>query len=139
MDFLSVDYIFPMVALGAIFVIRILPRIQASRLGVKYVDPHDVKGLTNQGQDVLVVDVRSPSEFQGPLGHIPGALNLDAVTLRSSLEMLDRHKEGPTLVTCRSTNRSPGAALFLAKNGFKQVMILQGGMSRWNGSGYPTQ
>lgn len=112
-------------------------------LGIPFVSVMDVKSRMDAGEDILVIDVRTLSEFTGNLGHIGGALNLDASALSSKLsdlgEQLDAYKEHPIVVTCRTDNRSPGAARILFQKGFKNLMIMSGGMSSWKRNGFPVE
>lgn len=132
-----------MIAIGVMVIVflRFLPRIKAKMLGIAFVSVTDVKARMDAGEDILVIDVRTAGEFTGNLGHIEGALNLDSSALNAKLSelagKLDAYKEEPIVVTCRTDNRSPGAARILFQNGFKNLTIMGGGMSSWNRKGYP--
>jgi glyoxylase-like metal-dependent hydrolase (beta-lactamase superfamily II)/rhodanese-related sulfurtransferase len=80
-------------------------------------------------RDVQIVDVREPDEFNGPLGHIPGAKLISLSTLVERAGALDRQR--PVVVVCRSGARSAQATLMLGKAGFDKVANLSGGMLRW--------
>ncbi len=120
-------------AISVFVVIRYLPRFVA---GVPFLEPSALKSMMDANQDVVVVDVRTPSEFIGGLGHIPGAVNVPVGELESRIESgsaeLEMLKEHPILVTCRTENRSPRAARIFKKAGFTKVAVLKGGMARWN-------
>ena len=120
---------------------RFWPRIQSKMLGVPFVSADEAKQLMDANKDVLVLDVRTPGEFTGDLGHIDGALNLDSASLRQKLanlgEELEPYKDQPILITCRTHNRSPKAARVLYEKGFRQMKILENGMMGWNRAGYP--
>ena len=130
-----------LIAVMVIVFMRFLPRIKAKMLGIPFVSAKDVKARMDAGEEILVIDVRTAGEFTGNLGHIEGALNLDASALSAKLselaEQLEPYKNDPIVVTCRTDNRSPGAARILFQNGFKNLMIMGGGMSGWNRAGYP--
>lgn len=130
-----------LIAVMVIVFIRYLPRIKAKMLGIPFVSAEDVKSRIDAGEDLLVIDVRTAGEFTGNLGHIEGALNLEASVLSSKLsqlgEQLEPYKNDPIVVTCRTDNRSPGAARVLFQSGFKNLMIMGGGMSGWNRKGFP--
>ena len=81
-----------------------------------------------------ILDVRSPSEFHGDLGHLSGAELLPAEGLEGLAAALDPH--APLLVVCRSGRRSARAAKRLARLGFKAVFNLSGGMLAWNAAGH---
>lgn len=78
---------------------------------------------------VLVLDVREPDEFTGPLGHIPGAVNFPLGELTASADKLDKVK--PVIAVCRAGGRSAQATVLLQKVGFSRIANLAGGMLRW--------
>jgi sulfur dioxygenase len=80
-------------------------------------------------RDVQIVDVREPEEFNGPLGHVPGAKLIPLGTLKDRASAID--KEKPVVIVCRSGARSAQATLMLGKVGFDKVANLSGGMLRW--------
>jgi rhodanese-related sulfurtransferase len=78
-------------------------------------------------EELQVVDVRGPGEFEG--GALPGAVNLPLPRLRESMSELDRSK--PVLVNCAGGYRSIAAASMLRANGFSDVSDLLGGWTAW--------
>lgn len=80
-------------------------------------------------EDVNLVDVRSPAEFEE--GHIPGALLLPVSELQWRLGEIDGDK--PTLVYCRSGARGAAATSVLLANGFEDVYNITGGIMAWRG------
>jgi sulfur dioxygenase len=80
-------------------------------------------------REVQIVDVREPGEFNGPLGHVPGARLIPLGTLDDNSASLA--KDQPVVVVCRSGARSAQATLMLGKAGFDKVANLSGGMLRW--------
>ena len=80
-------------------------------------------------REVQIVDVREPDEFNGPLGHVPGAKLIPLGTLLERAASIP--KEKPVVVVCRSGARSAQATLMLGKAGFDKVANLSGGMLRW--------
>jgi sulfur dioxygenase len=80
-------------------------------------------------RDVQIVDVREPDEFNGALGHVPGArlLPLGRLVARAG----ELSKDRPVVTVCRSGARSAQATVLLRKTGFDQVANLAGGMLRW--------
>jgi len=94
--------------------------------GIWEVQPH---WLEEHLRDVQVVDVREPDEFNGPLGHVPGARLVPLGSLMKRVEELQ--KEQPVVTVCRSGARSAQATVLLGKAGFDKVANLSGGMLRW--------
>ena len=82
---------------------------------------------------VTLVDVRTPGEFMS--GHIAGATNIDfeSGTFEADIQKLDKAKV--YAVYCRSGNRSGQATALMAKDGFKAVFNLNGGVIDWTGAG----
>jgi rhodanese-related sulfurtransferase len=80
-------------------------------------------------REVQIVDVREPEEFNGPLGHVPGAKLIPLGTLNEKAAAIA--KEEPVILVCRSGARSAQAMLMLGKAGFQRVANLSGGMLRW--------
>jgi glyoxylase-like metal-dependent hydrolase (beta-lactamase superfamily II)/rhodanese-related sulfurtransferase len=80
-------------------------------------------------QAVQIVDVREPDEFNGALGHVPGArlVPLGSIPGRAG----EFSKERPVVTVCRSGARSAQASVLLRKAGFEKVANLAGGMLRW--------
>jgi sulfur dioxygenase len=87
--------------------------------------------------DVQVVDVREPDEFNGALGHIENARLLPLGNLSSQVELLAKDK--PIVTVCRSGARSAQATVILGKAGFAKVANLSGGMLRWRAQRFPAE
>ena len=94
--------------------------------GIWEVQPH---WLEEHLKDVQIVDVREPEEYNGPLGHVPGAKLVPLGKLNEGASELK--KAQPVVVVCRSGARSAHATLMLGKAGFDKVANLSGGMLRW--------
>jgi rhodanese-related sulfurtransferase/rubrerythrin len=83
-----------------------------------------------------LVDVRQPSEYAE--NHLPGAKLLPLGELADQIRELDPSK--PTIVYCRSGNRSRAAAAQFLSAGLQNVFNMDGGIKAWNGfvsSGQP--
>lgn len=83
---------------------------------------------------VQVVDVREPHEFEGPLGHIPGAKLIPLGALEQRAQELEGGK--PVVTVCRSGARSAQASVLLRRHGIRETANLAGGMLRWRAQGY---
>jgi rhodanese-related sulfurtransferase len=78
----------------------------------------------------IVVDVRGPDEFDGPLGHIEGARNIPLAELPRYTKGLAA--EGRALVmVCLTDKRSSQAAAALIEAGVRDIAVLRGGMKAW--------
>jgi|SRR5579871_2681857 len=86
---------------------------------------------------VQVIDVREPSEFTGPLGHIVGARLIPLGELQSRSGEIAREK--PVVTVCRAGSRSAQAFHLLRAAGFANVANLSGGMLRWRAEGFSVE
>jgi sulfur dioxygenase len=84
-------------------------------------------------KEIEVVDVREREEFNGPLGHIPGARLVPLKTLADEAKALPRDR--PIVTVCRAGGRSAQATTILQRVGFAAVANLAGGMLRWRAQG----
>ena len=94
--------------------------------GVWEIDP---AGLAECADEVLILDVRSAEEFQGPAGHIDGARCIPLDQLAAGADDLPRDR--PIVTVCQSGSRSAQAVVLLQKADFHRVANLAGGMLRW--------
>lgn len=96
-----------------------------ARARADFDDPTLLKKLVAEG--ALLVDVRSPSEYQS--GHISGAINIPVGEVAQRLKEFGDPKKA-VIVYCRSGARSARAQATLKEQGFTQVYNL-GGIGRW--------
>jgi rhodanese-related sulfurtransferase len=89
------------------------------------------------GKPPLILDVRTPEEFQA--GHIPGAVNIPHDQLASRLSELPISKSDEVVVHCEKGARAAKAESVLVASGYTHVVDLQGHMSAWRESGLPVQ
>ncbi len=91
--------------------------------------------------NVVVIDVRTPGEFNGELGHIPGAILRPVQQIDQwASEAKQLREQGKKIVlVCRSGNRSGMAARTLAQMGLDSLFNVQGGMRAWNAAGLPVE
>jgi len=98
--------------------------------------PADVQEKIAADSTIVVLDVRTPSEWQSATGHLPGALLIPVQELAGRVGELDPYKHRPMIVYCRTQNRSAHAASFLKEHGFS-VTVMVGGITRWNSEERP--
>ncbi len=98
------------------------------------ISPAQATLLINR-EDAVVLDVREPAEYAG--GHIPKAHPFPLGQVSKRLDELQRFKDKPVIVVCRSGNRSANACGILQKADFPNVLNLSGGMSAWEQAGLP--
>ena len=89
--------------------------------------PSELKARLDKGDDIFILDVREPHEYQIcnlnghliPLGELPSRVH----ELDSSHEIVAH---------CRSGKRSAEAVDFLRKAGFRKIYNLHGGILAWS-------
>ena len=94
---------------------------------VPEITPRELKSRLDRGDDIYILDVREPHEYQIcnigrhliPLGDLPSRVN-----------ELDTSRE--IVAHCRSGQRSAAASEFLRKAGFRKVSNLKGGILAWS-------
>ncbi|MCP4286602.1 MAG: rhodanese-like domain-containing protein [Gammaproteobacteria bacterium] len=105
---------------------------------VEEIFPWDLEEQLAQGQDVLVLDIREPYEFD--VMRIEDSVNVPRGVLESAAEW-DYEETEPELVkarnryvvvVCRSGSRSILAASTLTMVGFTKVVNLKTGLRGWN-------
>jgi rhodanese-related sulfurtransferase len=110
----------------------LLPRLY----GVRSLTSAEAVRLMNQDQGV-VVDVCEAGEFKG--GHIPHAVSAPLSALANHLGALEKYRQRPVIVSCRSGNRSLRGAIQLRKQGFERVYSLRGGLDAWRRDNLPVE
>ena len=96
-------------------------------VNVPEITPRELKSRLDHGDDLYILDVREPHEFQIcnlnghliPLGELPRRVH----ELDSSREIVAH---------CRSGKRSAEAVDFLRKAGFRKTLNLKGGILAWS-------
>ncbi|EJT6164220.1 rhodanese-like domain-containing protein [Clostridium perfringens] len=89
------------------------------------------KKLINDGEVTLILDVRNEDEFAE--GHLKNAIQIPVKELKENLSDIEKFKDELVLVYCRSGKRSAEAVDILKENGFKNLVHMKDGISKWDG------
>ena len=92
--------------------------------------------VASHRREVEVLDVRSPAEYAGELGHLEGAQLIPLDELRARVSEVNAGK--PVVVVCQTGKRSALGAAILAKAGVVRVANIAGGMVGWRDLGLPS-
>lgn len=100
---------------------------------INEIDSESLQGRLKDGDDLLLVDIRTPAELAQ--GMIPGAseLPMHMIPLRMSELPADRD----LVLYCRSGARSYQACHYLMQQGYDRVINLRGGIIAWVRHGFP--
>jgi rhodanese-related sulfurtransferase len=104
--------------------------------GIKEVDTLGAMSLINRS-NALVLDVREQNEYDA--GHIINSRLIPKGKVKERIGELEKYRERPIVVVCRSGNRSESATAFLNKQGFTQVHNLTGGVMAWQKANLPLE
>jgi adenylyltransferase/sulfurtransferase len=99
---------------------------KAVKNGIPQISVKELKQRLDAGDDLLVLDVREPFEYQ--IANIGGKL-IPQNDVPKRLAEIDRGRE--IVVQCKSGGRSQRIAEFLAQAGYPKVSNLAGGILAW--------
>ncbi|HUA97144.1 MAG TPA: molybdopterin-synthase adenylyltransferase MoeB [Terracidiphilus sp.] len=101
--------------------------------GIPQVSVKELKQRLDAGEDLLVLDVREPFEYQ--IANIGGTL-IPMNQVPARLGEIDRERE--IVVQCKSGGRSQRVAEYLKQAGYEKVANLAGGILAWSDQVDPT-
>ena len=104
--------------------------------GIRDVDCAGALQMINH-KDAFVLDVRESAEYKS--GHLLNAQQIPLVKLRERIGELERHRDRPIVVVCRSGQRSATACALLGREGYAQVYNLAGGVMAWQKANLPLE
>jgi molybdopterin/thiamine biosynthesis adenylyltransferase/rhodanese-related sulfurtransferase len=93
---------------------------------VPEIEPEELKRRLDAGDDILVLDVRDPLEYE--ICNLGGRL-IPLRELPSHVDELDRSRE--IVAHCKMGARGASAVHLLQQNGFRNVRNLKGGILAW--------
>jgi rhodanese-related sulfurtransferase len=102
---------------------------------INEIDSESLQERLARGDDLLLVDIRTPTEVAQ--GSIPGALEMPMHLIPLRLSELPKDKD--VVLYCRSGARSYQACAYLMQQGLGRVLNLRGGIIAWARHGYPIQ
>ena len=104
--------------------------------GIKEVDCVAATQLINH-KNALVLDVREDVEYKS--GHVLNAKHIPLGKLNERIGELEKYRDQPIVVVCRSGARSANACALLGKQGFSGACNLAGGMIAWQKANLPVK
>jgi rhodanese-related sulfurtransferase len=130
---LKKTWLFILVIMGAISCIGTQPSIETALLEapVPSVTVENLRTLIDSDSTALVLDVRTSEEYDGPLGHIEGALLIPVQELEERMLELSEYQHQEIYVVCRLGGRSSRATRTLLEAGHNATNV-EGGMEAWN-------
>ncbi len=99
----------------------------AAASNVPTISPEDLKARLESDEDLLILDVREPVEWQ--IARLDGAKLIPLGQLPQEVHQLSTADE--IVVCCKIGARSARAVQFLQETGFRKVKNLAGGLDAW--------
>ena len=100
------------------------------------IDTVEAINLINH-QDAAILDVREHHEYAS--GHLPNARHIPSGKIGERIGEIEKLKEKPVVVYCRSGARSSSVCGLLSKKGFGKVYNLKGGILSWESAKLPVE
>jgi len=126
-----------MLAIALLALVAFLPRLIGTLRRGPMLDIDQFRRRLDTEKNLLVLDVRTADDFVGEQGHIDGAVNIPVEELQQRMAELGDQLEHAVAIVCRTDKRSVKAALLLTEEGFADVHVVRGGMTKWIEAGLP--
>lgn len=108
--------------------------VAEAKTRVAETDVHAVKSRLDEGERLVLVDVREDCEWEK--GRVPGAVHMSRGTIERDAETLFPNKDVELIVYCGGGFRSALAADTLGTLGYSRVVSMDGGARGWDEAGY---
>ncbi len=126
-----------MLALALLGLVAFLPRLIGSIRKGAMLNIANLKQRMDEGEDILLLDVRTTEDYDGEQGHIAGSTLLPLEELEQRIDEINDYYEKTIVTICRTDRESAKAARLLAEKGFADVHVAKMGMTDWIKNDYP--
>jgi rhodanese-related sulfurtransferase len=106
--------------------------------GFAEVSPTIANEMILDTRQVVILDTRPAAEYRGPSGHIAGAISAPFDTIEKQLPELLPYQNDTVLVYGANATDGELAARLLSLAGFRNVVLVAGGLDAWIARGYRT-
>jgi len=113
---------------GLLFLISCNSKVKNSE-NYRSVDVAAAKSIIEADKDVVILDVRTPSEVAA--GQVAGAVNIDVMNSSFGEKIAALDKDKTYVVYCKSGGRSVTASKKMLAAGFTDVVNVEGGYTAW--------
>lgn len=126
------------VAATGYFALQYVPPAIANSAFISVTDANKI--ITSE-PDTLILDVRTPGEYHGDLGHIKDAVNIDfrdiPAALKAGSPVFDLPKSTQILIHCYTDVRASIASRTLRSAGFHNISVIDDGIVGWHKAKLP--
>jgi rhodanese-related sulfurtransferase len=113
-------------------------RRTAKRPPFRKLSPAVAYEMIRDNPDMLILDLRSPQEYNGETGHIRRARNIPLARLPFRLLEIDAFRDETLLIYCGSDDCGPQGMEILRASGFEDAVLMDGGIDAWIREGFKT-
>jgi rhodanese-related sulfurtransferase len=113
---------------------RTLRKLKMARITVE-----ELRQRQEAGQEIFIVDVRSPLAVEGDPYRIPGARHLLLEKIQTWALEVPQDREVVVYCSCPNDASAVRTALILYKRGITRVRPLAGGIEAWRERNYPVE
>lgn len=104
--------------------------------GVTSITPQELQKRRASGEQIELIDVRTPAEFREIHADLARLVPLDQLDPKAVLDTRES-REAPLFVICRTGNRSRKAIEKFQAAGFTNLVNVEGGTLAWEQAGLP--
>lgn len=119
-------------ALVVILVLIYINEFLMQKKRAKELSPQATVNMINN-ENAIIIDLRDQESFRN--GHIIDAIQAPADDFNQ--QRMDKYKEKPLILVCARGLQSASLATKLKQQGFKQPMVLAGGITAWQNADLP--
>ena len=91
--------------------------------------------IDQSSEPLVLLDVRTTEEFE--TGRIKNSINIPHEILLSNIDLVSQYNDEQLVVYCRSGKRASLVIEALEKNGFTNVVDIEGDILAWSEANYP--
>ena len=104
-------------------------------MSIEYCSVEELKNLIDSGNNCQIIDVREVPEYQAAR-----IKNSKLTPLSEFMEKINLiEKEKPSYYLCGIGKRALKAAEYLESVGYKDLIVIEGGIKAWVQAGYPVE
>ena len=106
--------------------------------GFAVIRPQVANEMILDNPTVVILDFRPSDEYRGNVGHLAGAISVPLDHIEQRLPELVAYTNSTVLVYGGTVDEAQRGARLLVLAGFRNVVLINGGIDRWIELGYKT-
>jgi rhodanese-related sulfurtransferase len=106
-------------------------------MSVATITPQDLARLSESGENIDLIDVRTPVEYREVHATVARNVPLDRLDPAAIMRERNGSADKPLYLICRSGKRGQQACELFIKAGYTNVVNVEGGTLAWDAAGLP--